>query len=140
MAAAFPNIGSKSTVAFTTQALTDYCAGLLGIELSGLTRASIDIGNMATAGARPFISGATFDPGQVVLTCHFDPDTDPEDLLEAAIESITINISNDSGTKAKWVFSGFVTDVGVSIPWEEVMTTDVTVKIGNGFAHTANGA
>jgi hypothetical protein len=138
MAAKFPNIGSKSTVAFTTTGFTTYTAGLLGVELSGMTRAAIDTAVMSTAGQRPFIPGDTFDGGSIVLTCAFNADTDPEALLTAAVESVTINLANDAGTKAKWVFNGFAIEVGVSVPHEEMMVTTVTLKNASAFAHTAS--
>lgn len=108
-------------------------AEVINITGPGLTRAFIDVTHLgSTGGYREFITGFR-DGGEYTFTANF---TRAEyDLILADYESddpvnYQVVLSDTDGTTFE--FAGFVTALPATIPFDDKITVDVTIKITGG--------
>ena len=66
-------IGTGTTITFGTSGFT---AEIVGISID-VTHLATPVAGAGEVGSREKIPGKHVDPGQLKLTCHYDPDTDP---------------------------------------------------------------
>lgn len=105
-------------------------AEISSISGPNISRGHIDVTNLdSTGGYREFISGFR-DAGEVTLTMNFTFATwqdfkDDIDNDDAVAYSITL--PNTEGTIIS--FDGLVTSLGMAIPFDDKVTSDVTIKI-----------
>ena len=92
-------IGTGTTITFLTSGFT---AEIVGISIDGIKRESIDVTHLATpvagageVGSREKIPSKHVDPGQLKLTCHYDPDTDPP--IQGAKEEVKVTYPLEEG-------------------------------------------
>jgi predicted secreted protein len=108
----------------------DYLAEVNSITGPTMTRDFIDVTSLdSTGGYREFITGFR-DAGTVALSMNFTRDT--YELMLADFESaIPVNyeiiLPDDDVTSLE--FLGLVTEVPLSIPTDDKVTADVTIKI-----------
>lgn len=96
----------------------------------GMSRDTIDVTSLdSTGGYREFITGFR-DPGTVTLAMNFTRDT--YDLMKADFESNTLKnyeIVLPDVEETTLEFEGLVTELPLSIPADDKITADVTIKI-----------
>lgn len=135
-------IGTGTTITFGTSGFT---AEIVGISIDGVKRESIDITHLATpvagageVGSREKIPGKHVDPGQLKLTCHYDPNTEPP--IQGAKEEVTVTYPLEEGelTAATEQGDAFVVDVGVEVPLEDKMTRQITIERSGPWTRTAS--
>lgn len=94
------------------------------------TRGTIDVTSLdSTGGYREFIGGFR-DAGTVTLNMNFTMATFNdfnEDFESATLQSYSIVLPDSGGTT--FSFSGLVTDLGMAVPMDDKVTSDVTIKI-----------
>ena len=120
MASPDVDIGTGFTVAFGTSGFT---AEIVDVTPPGASRESIDVTHQGTTTARIFTPADLYDAGELSLSIHFNPDTDPP--IDGDVEEVTLTFPST----ATWVFNGFMTDYSPTGPLEDKMTADVTVKV-----------
>lgn len=135
-------IGTGTTITFGTSGFT---AEIVGISIDGVKRESIDVTHLATpvagageVGSREKIPGKHVDPGQLKLTCHYDPNTEPP--IQGAKEEVTVTYPLEEGelTAATEQGDAFVVDVGVEVPLEDKMTRQITIERSGPWTRTAS--
>ena len=112
----------------TVLAIAGFTGELLGLSASGIERVSVSKAHMGTSGAKPFLLGDQYDPGEIAAEVHFAADQDIDALLIAAPASITVTFPE---TTAKTVV-GAVTTFAWEDPMEDVMTASFAMKITEG--------
>lgn len=105
-------------------------AEVISISGPNVSRAHIDVTNLDSIdGYREFIAGFR-DAGEVTLTMNFTfatwqdfkDDIDNDDAVAYSIE-----LPNTEGTIIS--FDGLVTSLGMAIPFDDKVTSDVTIKV-----------
>ncbi len=105
-------------------------AEVSSISGPNISRGHIDVTNLdSTGGYREFIAGFR-DAGEITLTMNFTfatwqdfkDDIDQEDPV-----AYSIALSNTEDTIIS--FDGLVTALGMAIPFDDKVTSDVTIKI-----------
>jgi len=106
----------------------------------GMTRDFIDVTSLdSTGGYREFIAGFR-DGGTVVLNMNFTIDT--WGLMKADFENdapvaYSIDLPDSDGTTIS--FNGLVTECPITIPTDDKVTADVTIKV-TGEVETDSGS
>jgi hypothetical protein len=134
MPGAAVNIGTGTTLTFTT---SGFSAEIIEtIDWTAITRGAVDTTHMTTTqpsagnfGGRTYIPTKFADPGQIALMVHFKPDTNVP--INGVAETITVTFPLVTGdaTAASWSATGFITEMGPSIPLEDKMVNRITVKL-----------
>lgn len=105
-------------------------AEISSISGPNISRAHIDVTNLdSTGGYREFIAGFR-DAGEVTLTMNFTFTTwqdFKDDIDQEASVEYSITLPNTEGTII--TFDGLVTALGMAIPFDDKVTSDVTIKI-----------
>lgn len=105
-------------------------AEISSISGPNISRGHIDVTNLdSTSGYREFIAGFR-DAGEVTLTMNFTFATwqdFKDDIDDDAAVSYSIELPNTEGTIIS--FDGLVTSLGMAIPFDDKVTSDVTIKI-----------
>jgi len=103
---------------------SSFTAELFEVTPPGASRESIDTSHMSTlSGAMTFIPADLVDWGEATFSVAFDPSTSPP--VNAAAETITITFPDET----TWAFSGFVTGYEPTVPMDDKMTADLTIKV-----------
>ncbi len=99
---------------------------VIDIDLGGIEATDIDLGSMdSTDKYKDFISGM-IDAGEISFNCIYDK-TQASSLYGAVGTSDTFTVTfPDSAT---FVASGYVKNVGTTIPFEDKIEQSVTIKI-----------
>lgn len=108
-------------------------AEVINIAGPGLTRAFIDVTHLAsTGGYREFITGFR-DGGEYTFTANF---TRAEyDLILADFEnddSVNYQVVFPDDDTTTFEFAGFVTALPTTVPFDDKVTVDVTIKLTGG--------
>jgi len=108
-------------------------AKVANITGPGLTRSFIDVTHLgSSSGYRDFITGFR-DGGTYTLTLNFTHD---EYLLLKADfdndDSVNYQVVLADTDATTLDFAGFVTDLPMTVPFEDKITVDVTIKITGG--------
>lgn len=116
-----------------TSELFTAIAEVINITGPGLTRAFIDVTHLGSSGGyREFITGFR-DGGEYTFTCNF---TRAEyDLILADYEgdnAVNYQVVLPDTDATTIEFAGFVTALPMTIPFDEKVTVDVTIKITGG--------
>ncbi len=131
------DVGSGATFVFGT---TPVALDITSIETSGASRESIDVTTLATAGGRTFIPGDLYDPGEISLEGHLDPNLGDALITKigAIKETVTITFPIPAGGAAGATFacSGFLTEFDSSVGIEEEMTFSATIKLSDEITWT----
>lgn len=135
------DIGTGTSVAFGTSGFT---MQLIDVKPPNPKRKTIETSHMGTAapaagvvGNATFLPGDIVDGGEVTLSGHFNPSSLPP--IHGAIETVTITYPVPAGltNPATWVFSAMVTGFDPTVPLEDKMMVDVTLKVTGGVTKTA---
>lgn len=133
MASAAVDVGTGLTITFASS----FCAQIVDMSWSGISRVSIPTSHMGTAAPDPtkfgnmtFMPGDLSDPGELSVELHFNPDTEPP--IDQVAEAITVTYNGG----ATWVTSGFMTNFEVGTPLEDKMTGSATLKISGNVTIT----
>ncbi|MGH6867178.1 MAG: hypothetical protein ACREDO_13685 [Methyloceanibacter sp.] len=119
MPAVTPDTGIGTAIAFST----GFLSRVLSIEISGIEREELDGTTMAsTGGAKTFLPGDLYDPGEMTVEMQFDTDAAPP--ITGTAETITITWP-DAET---WACSGFLKSMSVNAMPEEIMTATAVIK------------
>ena len=121
MAATFPNTGTGTTIAFSS----GFFAQIRDIRHSGVSRPSIKTSHMGTTTNDTFIPGDLTDNGTYDIDMSFNPAVAPPDT--AVTSSCVITFPGTAVNVA--TFDAFVIGVSQSIPFEDLMTATVTLKV-----------
>jgi hypothetical protein len=137
MASPAVNVSTGASITFSS----GYFAQITNITWSGVTRPSIKTSHMGTAAAGAgvfgndtFMPGDLSDPGELVVECHYNPDTRPP--IDAAAATCTVTIPG-STTPATWAGSAFMTGFEFSAPLEDKMMFTATLKFSGNVTVTA---
>jgi len=122
MASPLVDVATGITVVFTTSSFT---AEIRDIGGPTLTRGSIDTSHQGTTNALTSAPVDLYDPGEMTMSIHFNPDKTPP--VTTAAETVTITWPSG----ATWAFTGFCTDYGPTGPFNDKMTADLTIKVGD---------
>ena len=112
--------GHGTKINFGTSLFT---AEILDVTPPSGSRESINVSHMLTSSAHRFIPADLVDWGEFKFQCGFVPSTAP--ILSSAPEIITITFPDAT----KWSFSGFCTGYSPSVPMNDKMVCDITVKV-----------
>jgi predicted secreted protein len=107
----------------------------------GMTRATIDVTSLdSTAGYREFIAGLR-DAGTIALKMNFTRATYA--IMLADFESDTLQnyeILLPDGENTGFEFEGLVTELPLTVPVDDVITADVTIKISGQVVINSGGS
>lgn len=127
--------GQGATIAFGS---STFVSDLLSFNMPERTREVLETTHLGTTVAK------TFKPAKVKtigdISCEFDHNPGAADLLNNAIETITVNypLLTGQSVAAKLVFSGFVIQQGgEEFKTDTKLTTKVTIKVSGDLAYTA---
>jgi predicted secreted protein len=105
-------------------------AEVISISGPNISRAHIDVTNLdSTNGYREFIAGFR-DAGEVTLSMNFTFATwqdFKDDIDDDNSVSYSVELPNTEGTII--TFDGLVTSLGMAIPFDDKVTSDVTIKV-----------
>ena len=122
-------IGTGSTLDISSWPAT---VDIISIEVSGVSRESVESSTLGTSGGKTFIAGDLYDPGTVEIEYLLDPDTLNADQppISTAAATLTITLARDVATSdSTFTATGFMTEWGMSIPLEDRMTATGTFKL-----------
>ena len=105
-----------------------------------MTRDTIDVTSLdSTGGYREFIAGFR-DGGEVTLNMNFTvagyDDLKDDFGLETKV-NYRINLDKGGSNDTKFDFAGLVTSLGLAVPMDDKVTTDVTIKISSSVTLTS---
>ena len=135
------DIGTGAQLIFGT---TAFAAEVVSITINGITRPSIDFTHLLTPvaaagemGGRVYKPGKYADPGEIGMEIHWPVGVLPP-IMEPP-EQITMRFPLQEGetNPAQYVFTGFLTSLGGTVPLEEKIAGNVTVKVSGLITHTA---
>jgi len=121
---------------------SEFVGRIRDINISGIQRKAMDASYMGMAAAvnagagvcakayKRFVPSTLIDPGTVSLDMLFDTSAMPP----ITGESEDIVITYPDGTTDS--FTGFVTDMGIRIPLDDLMTQTLTLKITGAIARS----
>lgn len=132
---AVTNNGTGAAITFNTT----FFGEPRNISWSGVTRVAIDTSSLASTIARSFIPGDLFDPGELEVEYNTDVDKDPFDVIGSAAETVTLTFPIIATTGATWAASGFATAVDQTVPLEDVMVGNMTIKMTGDVTSTDDG-
>ena len=115
------DLGTGVTIAFGTSA---FVANVMSISHGGIQRPSVDTTHLGTTTARTFMPGDLYDGGEITLNIQWDPAAAVKPPIGGAVETITIDFGTPTVS-----FSGFATGYGYDVPLEELMTSEITIKV-----------
>ena len=124
------DIGTGSTVTFGTSAFT---ADIIGINLSGVTRETVNTSHMATTSAHTFMLVDLVDNGELSLEVAYVASLVPPILTNAPMETCTIVWAGHATT---WSFSCGNTGFDAGAPLEDKMTGTLTFKISGAITRS----
>lgn len=127
MAATPVDIGYGLTITFAS----GFFAKITEASWSGYSRNAIDSSHMtSTNGYRTFIPGDLKDVGELSVSLLFDKNAATKTNLAGAAETITVTFPTPSGgsTGGTWACSGFMTNFDMTLPMDDMMTADATIK------------
>lgn len=111
-------LGHGTTLTFDT----GFFSTIVGIQWTGIERASVDATNFSTSGGKVFEPGDTLDGGELVVDIqHVTTEVPP---LSGAAENVTITWP-DAETH---IFSGFMTGYEITAADEEVVRATARIK------------
>lgn len=131
MVSAIGEIGTGAIIAFES-APTAYFGKILNIEWGGISRPAVDISNFATTTARVFIPGDVYDPGELAVDMLCDPNQIPP--IGKAAERITLTFPG--GTPNTWYAEGFMTSFSMTLPLEDKIVANATIKFTDAITLT----
>jgi len=102
---------------------TNFFAEVLSLAHSGVERPSIDVSHLATTGGRDFIPGDLVDWGQLELELLLDETALPPMLTAAGACVVTFKGGST------WTWTGFGMNWSTTNPFEDRVTSTLTVKI-----------
>ena len=100
-------------------------AEILSMDWSGIARESIEISHMGTAGGTTFIPSDLYDPGELAVELNFAQGSIFE--VDAAPNAVVVTVKNGAATNT-WSANGFITSLDWSVPLEDKMTANATIK------------
>lgn len=129
--------GTGTSIGFGT---SSFAATVTAINGESIERVAIRTSHLGTTTAHTFTPGDLFDPGELSLDLQFDPDNKPP--LNGAAETITVTFPVAAGESsgATWAASGFVTGFSYGVPFEELMTGTMTIKLSGDITVTGGAA
>ena len=101
----------------------DFLAEVLSIDGPNLARESIETSHLCTTGAKTFMPGTLYDPGELTIEMAYNPATPPP--IDEPPEEFTITFPGGTVMTG----TGFMTGFEPSIPLEDKMTASVTLKL-----------
>jgi hypothetical protein len=129
------DIGTGATLTATTWATGGLA--ILSIEVSDISRESVEIAHLGTTTAKAFMPGDLYDAGSIEMELLFDTDnvdSIAKPRLNAQAQTFTITFPKTATmaggtTGALASGSGFCTAWGWSVPLEDRVTGTVTLKM-----------
>jgi hypothetical protein len=106
-----------------------FCAQILSANWDGISRAAIPTSHTTTTeGWMTFQPSDLQDPGSLTVELQFDPDDAPP--IEEAAETVTVTFPIPAGgsVAATWACSGFLTEFGNQVPYNDKMTATAVIK------------
>lgn len=121
------DVGTGTTITYAS----GFCAEILSITPPGLSREAIETTHMGTTTAKTFMPGDLYDGGELGVSMAFAPGTTVP--ITSAAETVTVTFPDG----ATWAFSGFMTGFEATVPLEDKMTGDATIKVTGALNQTA---
>lgn len=130
MSDAFSGVGAKLYRQNPNTNVWEAFAEVNDIGGPDISRDTIDVTSLdSTGGYREFIGGFR-DGGEVTMGMNFtnaNMDKLKSDIEAAAVRNYKIVLPDDD--ESIFSFSGLVTGIGVSVPMDDKVTADVTIKV-----------
>lgn len=136
---AVTDVGTGSTITFQSGLIAE----ILDVNWNGMARSSHETSHMGSANnAKTFVPGKLRDPGEIQVEINFDGDANYWLALIQAAETVTLTFPIPSGDVSgpSLAASGFLTNVDVSDPMEDVMTATLTIKLSGDVTQTDSSA
>jgi len=114
----------------TVTGVWDAIAEIKSITGPGMSRGTSDTTTLDTAGGYKTFIGAFRDPGTVSMSMNFTRDTYETmktDFEDDTPQNYEIVLPDDETTTLE--FEGLVTELPLSIPTDDVISADVTIKV-----------
>lgn len=135
------DIGTGASLTFSS-ATESY--DVLSIDVSDVSRPSVDTSHLGTTTARTFIPGDLYDPGTMEIEYLLDPSTMSTNrpIIDNAAETITLQwaeVTSSTATNAaggKFSASGFATSWSCSTPLEDRITATLGFKFSGAITFT----
>lgn len=115
-----------------------FLAEILSVNVSGLSRAAIDTTHATSpSGWMTFLASDLKDPGELSIEIAHDASEVPP--INSAAETVTLTHPIEAGgnTAGTWAASGFMTSYEPTIPIDDRMTANVTIKWTGPITFTA---
>lgn len=117
MAEPFEPVGLS--ISFSTGFLAEITD--IGLDLSV---DDIDVSHFGSSDYKEYIPAALQEPGELSVTIHFDPSTEPP--IGNTPETVTITFPDSAGSS--WSFSGYMKSFSFKGAIGDVMTADCVIK------------
>lgn len=114
------DVGTGTSIVFASSGFT---AQLTSIDPYELSRESIETSHLGTTGPKTSEPGDLYDPGELALEGHFNPETAPP--ISGVAETATITYPSG----ATDAFTCYMTNYKPGVPLEDKMTFSATFKI-----------
>ena len=132
MAAGDPDSGLGLTLAGSVQ--TSWAPKVLDVNIGGESATSIDTSDTGvTSGWRTFIAGMK-DAGEMTVTTLFDKVNQPS--IGATNETWTLTLPTTGSIAATVAVSGFIQSASHAFPMDDVMASDITIKLSGVPSYT----
>lgn len=128
------DVGTGASLVFTT---TSWTAEILDVQRSGIKKRQISTSHLGTVGGETFMTGDLYDPGEVTVKFHYNPDSPPPYTATGEIVQIKYPVNGTITTGSNDKVNMFVTELGSSIPFEDKMEGTVKLKCSGSFTHSA---
>ena len=123
-----------SGVGTTFSRLDVAIAEISSISGPNMTRNTIDVTSLdSTGGYREFIAGFR-DAGEVTLNMNFTIAGYLgmlDDFESEVLQTYQITLDESGINESEFEFTGLVTSLGMSVPMDDKVTSDVTIKISS---------
>lgn len=106
------------------------------VSLSGVSRDVVDASHLLTDGGKEFIASGYYDPGELSLEIHHDPEVNPVDLLTnvGTNQVVSIHFAAGGSATVMWSAYGFASSFDASAPKDDMMTGTLTIKLSGDLA------
>lgn len=94
-----------------------FFAEVLGAQWSGLERGEVPTTHSGTTVAKTNAPAELYDPGELEVELHFDPDTTPAIIAGDVPETCTVTFTDAAGTT--WAASGWMKSFAIDASEDE---------------------
>ena len=132
MAVGDPDTGLGLTL---THAAATWTAKVIDLTIGARTMTAVDSSDTGvTSGWRTFIAGAK-DAGEITFSTVYEKNAEPP--MAGLVEAWTVTFPNTGTTAATFACDGFITSITDTVPLDDLISSDVTIKLSGAPTFTA---